>query len=246
MRKLYILLGLLLLPYITFGQCVGNCTSVTTTLRDTNSQLWSNALITAVIVPPFGNPSPLLNNGVPVHDPINNTQANSSGVFTLSLDNNVLVTPANSQWKLIICPNATVPNCTITLVTVFGSTMDLSTQINPILVIPSINIPPTVYRAYNDTEVNGSQGGIYIRTVDNTFRSCVAALCNGTNWISLNINGLPVTFSQLSSCTSSIEGSQVPITDSTVNTWGTAITIGGGSTHVLAYCDGSNWTVMAK
>jgi hypothetical protein len=53
------------------------------------------------------------------------------------------------------------------------------------------------------------------------------------------------TFSTLASCSSSLEGAFRAVTDSTTSTWGAAIT-GGGSNHVLAYCDGSNWTVMAK
>jgi hypothetical protein len=56
------------------------------------------------------------------------------------------------------------------------------------------------------------------------------------------------TFSTLPTCTSGvsgIEGSMAPVTDSTTSTWGATIT-GGGSNHVLAYCDGSNWTVAAK
>jgi hypothetical protein len=37
----------------------------------------------------------------------------------------------------------------------------------------------------------------------------------------------------------------VPVTDSSTNTWGATIS-GGGSNHVLAYYNGSNWTVAAK
>jgi predicted phage tail protein len=38
------------------------------------------------------------------------------------------------------------------------------------------------------------------------------------------------------------QGSLAVVTDSTVNTWGS--TIAGGGTHtVLAFCDGTNWTV---
>jgi hypothetical protein len=49
----------------------------------------------------------------------------------------------------------------------------------------------------------------------------------------------------LPTCSSAIEGMMKPVSDSTVNTWGATI-IGGGSNHVLAYCDGTNWTVAAK
>ena len=53
------------------------------------------------------------------------------------------------------------------------------------------------------------------------------------------------TFSSLASCSSSLEGAMRAVTDSTTSTWGATIT-GGGANHVLAYCDGTNWTVAAK
>jgi hypothetical protein len=44
---------------------------------------------------------------------------------------------------------------------------------------------------------------------------------------------------------SPVEGMLAGVTDSTTNTWGATIT-GGGSNHVLAYYDGTNWTVAGK
>jgi hypothetical protein len=52
-------------------------------------------------------------------------------------------------------------------------------------------------------------------------------------------------FSALPACTSGNEGTMAPVTDSTTNTWGATIT-GSGSDHVLAYCDGTQWSVAAK
>jgi hypothetical protein len=52
-------------------------------------------------------------------------------------------------------------------------------------------------------------------------------------------------FSVLPSCASGTAGTQKAISDSTTNTWGATIT-GGGSNSVLAFCDGTNWTVAAK
>jgi hypothetical protein len=52
-------------------------------------------------------------------------------------------------------------------------------------------------------------------------------------------------FATLPTCTSGIEGTLSHVTDSTTNTWGATIT-GGSTNHVLAYCDGSAWTVAAK
>jgi hypothetical protein len=56
----------------------------------------------------------------------------------------------------------------------------------------------------------------------------------------------PVIFANLPPCTGAIGGSLANITDSTVTTWGTSITTGGGSNMVLAYCDNNNWTVAAQ
>ena len=64
---------------------------------------------------------------------------------------------------------------------------------------------------------------------------------SGANSLQLGTN----IFSALPTCNSGAEGTSAPVTDSTTNTWGATIT-GSGSDHVLAYCDGSAWTVEAK
>jgi len=65
----------------------------------------------------------------------------------------------------------------------------------------------------------------------------------------ITVNGTiqmqPTTFSFLVPCASETEGTQASVIDSTTNTWGVKI-VGGGSDHVLAYCDGTEWTVAAK
>jgi hypothetical protein len=55
----------------------------------------------------------------------------------------------------------------------------------------------------------------------------------------------PVTVSALPVCTPETEGAMRAVKDSATNTLG-AIIAGRGLSHVLAYCDGSNWTVAAK
>jgi hypothetical protein len=52
-------------------------------------------------------------------------------------------------------------------------------------------------------------------------------------------------YSNLPACNSAAEGKIQPIGDSTTTTWGASIS-GGGSHHVLAYCDGTTWTVFAQ
>lgn len=61
------------------------------------------------------------------------------------------------------------------------------------------------------------------------------------NTFQLGVN----VFSALPTCNSGNEGTWGPVTDSSTATWGATIT-GGSTNHVLAYCDGSNWTVMGK
>jgi hypothetical protein len=43
-----------------------------------------------------------------------------------------------------------------------------------------------------------------------------------------------------------VEGNEYNISDSTVNTWGTNVTVGGGSNHVKVRYNGTNWTLMGK
>jgi len=52
----------------------------------------------------------------------------------------------------------------------------------------------------------------------------------------------PVKFANITK--NPVEGLLIPVTDSTTNTWGAIIT-GGGALHVLAYYNGTNWTVAA-
>lgn len=57
-----------------------------------------------------------------------------------------------------------------------------------------------------------------------------------------SVRGNAVTVANLPA--SPVEGMMVAVTDSTTATWGATIT-GGGANHVLAYYNGTNWTVAA-
>lgn len=68
--------------------------------------------------------------------------------------------------------------------------------------------------------------------------------------VATQATGVPIQmgtqiFSALPGCNATYEGSVAPVTDSTTATWGATIT-GSSTNHVLAYCDGTNWTVAAK
>jgi hypothetical protein len=68
---------------------------------------------------------------------------------------------------------------------------------------------------------------------------------NSTGVWGLTHTALPRTFSALSKCTATLTGTMATVTDSIVNTWGATIG-GGGASTVLAFCDGSTWTVYGK
>jgi hypothetical protein len=173
---------------ISFGQCIGTCTAVTASLTDGSGQVWSNAIITVNIVSPFGNPSPLLNNGVPIASPINTIMTDISGNLSISLDDNNVLTPAGSKWKFTICPNATITNCSQTTLIITGASMSLTASLSSVLNTPVVNTLPTIYRAYNNNEALGGQGSLYWNTISNTLFGCVTAPCP-LNWQAIGTGG---------------------------------------------------------
>lgn len=61
-------------------------------------------------------------------------------------------------------------------------------------------------------------------------------------------NSIPTTFANLPTAATTPKptiGTLTVVTDATVNTWGTAIVIGGGGFTVTAHFNGTNWTVAA-
>jgi hypothetical protein len=94
--------------------------------------------------------------------------------------------------------------------------------------------------------VNSAQrGGISISAGGSyTGAPTGGTLTNGTATCSGSIV-LTSTLGLAPSCSSATEGSYSAFIDSTTTTWGATIT-GGGANHVLAYCDGTNWTVAGK
>lgn len=56
----------------------------------------------------------------------------------------------------------------------------------------------------------------------------------------------PVGFATLTACGAGLEGTFASVNDANSITWGANITAGSSTGHVLAYCDGTNWTVAGK
>lgn len=71
---------------------------------------------------------------------------------------------------------------------------------------------------------------------------------SGNMTVSGAFRTVPKTFAALGgagACNVGNEGYFATVTDSNTNVWGDVVT-GGGSNRVLVYCNGTNWSVMAK
>jgi hypothetical protein len=197
MKNIIKLSFLLLFSVNLYSQCIGNCTSVTATLTDTSAQVWTNATVTINLVPPFSNPAPMLNNGVPVNSPNNVITTNSSGIFTISLDDNAMLTPAGSRWNFTMCPNATTANCSTGQIFVTGSAQNLSASLSSYLAVPNVNAGPTLQRAYSDSEANGGTGSVYWNTGTGALKGCYIGPCPANSWQSLGNLGVPGSNTQI-------------------------------------------------
>ena len=100
------------------------------------------------------------------------------------------------------------------------------------------------FRALNSTG-SALHALIHEDELGNIVLSPSSATTNGEETTNGAVRIVPQVFADWPSCTSSNEGSTATITDSTTKTWGATIS-GSGSDHVMGYCDGTNWTVMAK
>lgn len=188
-KYFFFIIFLLLSCTLSYGQCVGHCTTVTATLTDSSTQVWANAIVQTILIPPFNYSGQMLNTGIPVAVPHSTFTADGTGSFSISLDDNLLLAPSGSQWRFIVCPNSTVSNCNIMLVTISGGSMNLTTTLSSQLTVPVVNTVPTIYRAYQDSEALGGQGAIYWRVSDNTLRGCQLVLCPGSGWIPIGGGG---------------------------------------------------------
>jgi hypothetical protein len=109
---------------------------------------------------------------------------------------------------------------------------NFNNQVNPDFGLDFDTTINSVALAFNTADIRMASGV----TLAGTAASVNSSAALGT---------APVVFATLPACAAGTEGLMRAVTDSTTNTWGNTIT-GGGGDHVLAYCDGTNWTVAAK
>lgn len=118
-----------------------------------------------------------------------------------------------------------------------------------------------------------SQGGFFAATNRTTDQTCLSHTYSNGGWYtaSYSVGGLgftenlcgdrtgvysnglldtasfmipPQAFASLPTCAAGIEGEQASVNNSTTNSQGATIT-GGGTNHVEAYCNGTNWVVVS-
>jgi len=180
MKKLFIIyssfLGLFF--FYTASVQAQHYTTVTATLTDSSSQVWTNALVIATFRPAPNVPGQSLNDGFAITDTPQTVITNGSGAFTLTLDDTNHVTPTGATWSFAIYPNATVAAASSITLGITGTSLNLTTTLSNTLIVPIVNTAPSVYRAYNNSEANGGEGAIYWNTTLNILEGCEY---NGTN-----------------------------------------------------------------
>jgi len=147
-------------------------TTVNLTVTDTpDAQTWNSGTWKTQLIPqgqPAGGSVITSGGGT-----LNNQAGSLSGTGTASiaLPANVNISPANSQWKITVCPQAAPSPCFDSLVTVLTSSPQ-AVSIAP----PSPRVPASVITiAYSSTEVSAAVGGEYYDLGLQTLRICLGA-----------------------------------------------------------------------
>lgn len=129
-------------------------------------------------------------------------------------------------------------------------------QTSPLLTcgeaVLAFNMTPRSSSVNTYSFVGTGNGNNSMLLADNLGQCTVGTLVGG---IACTVAGNPVgpsftplatqTFSALPSCNAAHFGSTGAVSDSSTNTWGAVIS-GSGGNPVLAFCNGSSWTVAAK
>ena len=152
-------------------------THVTGTLVDSQSTVWTNALIKITFVLPANNPNPAIwSDGAFNHGPIT-LMTDDSGHFAIDLPSTTSIIPANSTWLFNIGPNASAQAVNLNI-GVTGASMDISSLFTAnagVLLVQSLEIP-RAYGAFElETPVNMGQLWFNVTTGEFQF-------WNGTIW----------------------------------------------------------------
>jgi hypothetical protein len=189
MRRLRLLALLVLLCAIPAH---GQSTTVSGTITDAGGQAWFAGTIQFLFRPAASNPTAqYMWNGAPFSSsstfPQNPLSLDGTGSFSgLSIPSNTAIAPAGSQWAVTVCSAATVPNCYTKLLTISGTTQNISSQVIPPSVVVNLTVPLIGARAYTDAEVVGAAAGTsYLNVTDNTLHLCIQSGFPPCTWHSI-------------------------------------------------------------
>lgn len=134
-------------------------TIVTATITDTGGVAWSNGSWTATLVP--------FNSSV---QSVFSGRMDVTGTISVTLTDNLRLSPSGSTWRFQLCPLATSP-CVTSSQLVTGASMNLSGVLSAAAAPPIVYATPMAF-AYGDAEVNAvaSQGQIYFNSTSKLLR----------------------------------------------------------------------------
>lgn len=148
-------------------------TNLTLQVTDAGGQTWNNGTWSAVLsTPPGVTPTGPPFNGIGTTTPVPNQNQSgtlsATGSATMTLTQNSGIVPALSQWKFVVCPQATAP-CFSQFATITATAT--LTLVPPAI---SVNCGPGV-TAYVNAEVSCGVGGSYYNLISTSIQTCQAA-----------------------------------------------------------------------
>ena len=174
MKKYLVFLGVLLfVSSISFAQT----TTVSATVTDSDSTLWTNGTVTVQFVPNPANPSLSaykLCNGSGALNPAVLSQGpltlDGTGAFTVTTYDNNQVCPSGSQWQFTVCPLST-SKCGIVTTITTGVSQNITSLVDA--TIPAPRFPATIGNyGYADIEavLQLTPGSVYYNVNSSCYR----------------------------------------------------------------------------
>lgn len=179
MKRFYLFFALIFFPLFVFGQN----TSVTATLTDSDGNAWANGSYTITFDNPSQGQPPVYTSTGQKIQTLFSGSLNGSGALSVSLPDNMLVTPRGS-WDFKLCSNTSGPCTVVTSVTITGSSMNLTTLLSGLLTPPRFSCVEGCF-GYSTIEVSSPQKGENFYNVT----TGITSQWNGTAWTQPFISG---------------------------------------------------------
>jgi hypothetical protein len=231
-RKLLIVLALLLSPALSLAQT----STITATVVDPNGNAYANGTVSAFLQVATGQ-SPSIG-GVPIRSlssgPFN---LNSSGFFSIVLNNNTSIVPAGTTYNITVCgsqvnigpvtPNNPQPKVCFTVINIVVSVnTDISTTLNSQAAVLGPAGPTTNWINLGGFPAACGVNVPYMNALGTINNTCLPP--EAVSYTVATLPGSPVT-NQIAA-----------VTDGN----GVSCTVGGGAIRVLCQWTGAVWAVL--